>query len=180
MPLDICEVEPIPGALDCLIDLAHQLDPEFADYLEACLQANQGIYDDYQSDEYVEGESDVEYEREIDPYLLSDAEIDPGYLIPSEPYPLYSDDVQRLLGAARALRPELADCLEQIILGGQEIDPQDDPYQDRESPEYEKIQRSYFRRSKQAKSRRSYLKPCLLKLINSFDPELAECLRDCY
>ncbi|KAM3180366.1 hypothetical protein ACTXT7_016418 [Hymenolepis weldensis] len=181
---------------ECLIKLVELLEPELVDYFEECLRETTGLgeqnipIDDSNS----ESELAIESESELETDQLPHSKIDSGFHIPSES-DFSCDEISLcLLELVRALRPDLADQLEQINFFNQKmissfnlkeptLHPTTNPSKPFVSSEYPPIQKPSVKPSQipkpSVRSGKPHLKPCLLKLIRNFDPELADCLREC-
>ncbi|VDL63597.1 unnamed protein product [Hymenolepis diminuta] len=189
-------LSPDTGVRECLIKLVELIEPELVNYFEVCLRETTGLGDKNIpiDDPNNESELAIESESEFETDQLPDSKIDSGFHIPTDP-DFSGDEVSHcLLELVRVLRPDLADQLEQINFFNQEMISSSNlkeptlhltknPSKPFESSEFPLIQKLSVKQPQIPKpsvqSRRSHLKPCLLKLIRYFDPELAECLREC-
>lgn len=168
----------------CLLKLAELAKPELMNGLEMCeFIPHSDEQDILSANQYAERELESFTESEQAPFTdsITEAEEEPQ-ILPLAVQALACDEFsQCLLKVARALRPELAECLEQYG----------------NCDQYTPVPPTYpsTRHSKPARSSKSplipqpsikpsvlpgkpHLKFCLLKLIQRFDPELAECLKE--
>lgn len=189
-------LSPDTDVRECLIKLVELIEPELVDYFEVCLRETTGSSEQNIpiDDPNNESELAIESESELETDQLPDSKINSEFHIPTEP-DFSCDEVSHcLLELVRVLRPDLADQLEQINFFNQEMisssnlkeptfHPTKIPSKPFESSEFPLIQKLSVKQSQipkpNVRSGRPQLKPCLLKLIRYFDPELADCLREC-
>nr|CDS30062.1 expressed protein [Hymenolepis microstoma] len=166
MEVSDIEIEVVPpsctDARKYLIKLLELVDPDLVKYLQACLEKTT-----------CSGEQSISVD-ESESQLLTDqfpnAKIDPWFLSPPEPGYSCDEVSYCLLNLARLLRPDLADLLEQINFKVPKSSQP--PPISALPPQLSGLPKNGVCAAK------PHLKPYLSKLIQTFDPELAECLRE--